>query len=65
MVGSVEQWCSDIYAPYPAGDVSDPCNHLGDMHVYRGTDASLTRRSRAYWNQQSPAIGFRVAMDAK
>ena len=68
MHGNVEEWCHDIYGPYPAGPQTDPVGRAaGEMRVTRGgshnTPVEYLRsanRSGSLPEDRHWLIGFRV-----
>jgi len=70
MHGNVEEWCSDWYGAYEAGDQADPVGRAdGDFRVTRGGSHSTelfylrsANRSGALPDERSWLIGFRVAL---
>ncbi len=77
MSGNVYQWCRDVYAPYPAGDATDPENttfagadSAAEKRVLRGGSwlRDPKRGRSAARNKLAPGTrnadnGFRVAVD--
>jgi sulfatase modifying factor 1 len=70
MHGSVEEWCSDWYGPYPAAPQTDPVGPAdGDFRITRGGSHNTKVRHLRSANRMGtlPAdkhwlIGFRVAL---
>ncbi|MEY2881601.1 MAG: hypothetical protein RLZZ15_3981 [Verrucomicrobiota bacterium] len=70
MHGNVQEWCSDWYAGYLGGAVSDPAGPVtGQFRVQRGghwgAPAGYARSANRAWIQPgagNPTIGFRLAL---
>ena len=73
MLGSVHEWCLDVYGPYPGGEVTDPRgpepSGRKDLHVIRGGSwldaAANCRRSdrhRDWFETYVGDLGFRVVL---
>jgi len=67
MIGNVWEWCEDAFAPYSAGDQTDPIVTKGTTRVCRGGGAySVWRYARCASRGNGPAddrdyhLGFRV-----
>jgi len=73
MHGNIFEWCQDVYAPYPAGEVTDPKGpESGTQRVLRGGDWEIplywARSGRRYYKRAteregSGVFGFRVVLE--
>lgn len=71
MLGNVNEWCADRYAPYPPGERSDPAGpSIGREFVFRGGsyfagkgDCRPAVRYHAARDVRIAFIGFRVVRD--
>jgi formylglycine-generating enzyme required for sulfatase activity len=73
MAGNVSEWCQDVYAPYPSGDVTDPKGPIsGTTRAIRGGDWSgpVIQSGSARRGEDQPQhrfnrgiYGFRVVLE--